>query len=473
MDRRISLGPMLGKPPLEKPLLEADEPPAKEAQKAAPAASPREGRKGSPRPGGKASPRRREPELPDLTDKIVKAGLWQEYQRYRQGYLNWRQGKHQGARGEVTENGLVAEKRRMEFLEPSDAEWHWRKTLSYWIVILTLEGGVIFLFTCAFACAPAMWGTLLDAVTSRTSYVGNIMFFISTYLITFEVQNLKIENDSLRFNPFLVRTHLRHCYDIGLHPWPYMAGLTYFTGAVFFAEQQTLSFFPVVMDDPFTKLWLQQFPCMFGGVLFTIASIFEVVEWFTGRGKAVLMGVIHNVVGSFLFFVGGALFMPLPPMGFDPEWWGNFCYAVGGYCFVVASIISLVLWRDGNFGLTYSAQLANLAPHMSDRFSAVGIAVLVVLCFLGPMAALVFFCEAQVNLHNAHDEADYATRTFYPFLIFAFIHMVLALRSAVVKLPTDQPWRALHEACHLMLVLASFVLFAQFCDCVYQVRYSP
>jgi len=414
---------------------------------------------------------RRQISLPDLTDRIAKLGLMKEYQRFRQGYLNWRQGWHQGARGEATHSGFEAERVRMQFLEPSEEEFKWRKTISYWIVTCTLEGSFIFIFTSLNSCYPDFWGRLVEAVTTRSTFVGGSFFYLSTYMVCFEVMNLKCEHDEIRWNPFNIPRHLKHCEDIGLRTWPFLAGVLYFIGANFFQVNLTISLFPALIARPMLNFYGVQIPCAVGGVFFFLASLCEVKEWLAEKQQTVLFAVINNLLGGALFAAGGIIYMVKETPHFDPVWVGGMVYVVGSINYVLGAVSSLMIWRDGNFGLTYSAQLGKLAPHESlGRFSAFSIALVTGLCLFGTVAVLVFFCEADLNWLNAHDEADYTTRTFYPFLLFVIIHMVIALRAAVVNLPTEQPWRALHRGCHLLLAMASAILLAQFADCVWQVH---
>mmetsp|Transcript_43561 Transcript_43561/g.87830 ORF Transcript_43561/g.87830 Transcript_43561/m.87830 type:complete len:446 (-) Transcript_43561:73-1410(-) len=419
----------------------------------------------------KKSPKDSHQDLPDLTEHIAKAGLMKEYQRYRQGYLLWRQGHARGARGEVTEEGLVQERMRMEILEPTDEEWHWRKTISFWIVVMSLEGSFIFLFTSLSGCFPSIWGNLLDVLTVRMTFVGGSMFYVSLYLVCFEVINLK--SKVTHWNPFNVPRSLRHCHEIGLHRWPYLAGLLYFIGANLFQVELTASLFPSVLADPFLNRWVVQVPTAVGGVFFFLASLCEVPEWLSesGRGRIAFFAVVNDVLGCALFAIAGFVYMVPPTPTFDSNSVGGGMYAVGSTNFVVSGVFTLMLWRDGNFGLAYSAQLGKLAHHESPgRFSALSILMVTGLCLFGTIAAAVLFCEARVSWWSSSDETDYVTRTFYPFLLFVAFHMVIALRSAVVNLPTEQPWRALHQACHLLLAMASVVLLAQFVDCVWQAR---
>uniref|UniRef100_A0A7S4UN53 Uncharacterized protein n=1 Tax=Alexandrium monilatum TaxID=311494 RepID=A0A7S4UN53_9DINO len=409
--------------------------------------------------------------LPDLTERIVKAGFYNELVRYRQGYRLWRQGKHMGARGEPTAESVINEWQRMESLEPTEEEWNWRKTISYWIAVANLEGSFIFLFTSFSGCYPGFWGKLIDEVTVRAVYIGGTLFYVSIYLMCFEVMNLKRPADEIHWNPFNVRRHLKHCHDIGLHSWPYFISLFYFIGANMFQVDLTAALIPSVVADADMNFWLVLVPEALGGVFFFLASLGELVEWYSGKNRAVGFCVFNDVMGCFLFALAGFMYMLQKTESFDPEWVGGMMFTVGSLNFVLSGVVSLVLWRDGNFGLTYSAQLGKLAPHQSAlRFSMYSIALVTGLCLLGSVASVVFFCESRVTWWTAHDETDYVTRAFYPFLIFVIIHMVIALRAAVVKVPTEQPWRALHKACYLLLAMASAVLLAQLAECVWQAQ---
>eukprot|EP00928_Gymnodinium_smaydae_P002493 TRINITY_DN10891_c0_g1_i1.p1 TRINITY_DN10891_c0_g1~~TRINITY_DN10891_c0_g1_i1.p1 ORF type:complete len:368 (-),score=64.69 TRINITY_DN10891_c0_g1_i1:326-1429(-) len=41
-------------------------------------------------------------DLPDLTERLKKAGMYEEYQKWREGYMKWRTGSAAGAHGEIT-----------------------------------------------------------------------------------------------------------------------------------------------------------------------------------------------------------------------------------------------------------------------------------------------------------------------------------------------------------------------------------
>uniref|UniRef100_A0A7S1LSH5 Uncharacterized protein n=1 Tax=Alexandrium catenella TaxID=2925 RepID=A0A7S1LSH5_ALECA len=410
-------------------------------------------------------------ELRDLTDELQRHGLLAEYMRFKDGYMKWRQGQARGARGEATEEGLQKERERGEALEPTDEEWNWRKTISYWIVVCTIEGSFLFLFTSIVNCKPEYWGSLKDAIYDQPVFVGGAFFGVATYLICFEVINLKKEADEHYWNPLQVCRSLRRCRELHLHKTPYMIGLLYFVGASIYQVGLAGALVPSVPGDPLLKYWIIQIPTAVGGVFFFLASIGEVVEvWGPGRNWIARWSVANDVLGCLLFAIAGFVYMMEPTPEFDKAailMVGGTMYAVGSANFAVAAVFALMLWRDGNFGLAYSAQLAKLAPHESPgRFSISSVLWVSGLCFSGAVATMTFCCKARTSAWNMTDKLDYVTRTFYPLLMFVIIHMVIALRAAVVNLPTEQPWKALHKACNFLLAVATLVLMAQLADCV-------
>merc|ERR1719350_383484 len=100
-------------------------------------------------------------ELPDLMPRIEEMGWADQYLRFRQGYMNWRQGKAHGAKGEHTEEGFTKENEKMlSFWYPTYKAWEARRTVSFWITVFFLEGSFLFAFTGFVGTNSEPWGDL-------------------------------------------------------------------------------------------------------------------------------------------------------------------------------------------------------------------------------------------------------------------------------------------------------------------------
>jgi len=45
--------------------------------------------------------------LPDLTERLKEAGMYEQYTEWREGYMRWRKKEGQGARGEIAQNSTT------------------------------------------------------------------------------------------------------------------------------------------------------------------------------------------------------------------------------------------------------------------------------------------------------------------------------------------------------------------------------
>lgn len=423
---------------------------------------------GSP---SRSSPQLVVEDLPDLTDRIMSMGLYEEYQKFREGNLIWRGGGHQGARGEPTAQALdrSPERQHRSFLQsfyPSFDTWHWRRTASYWIAISFLEGSLLFLFGSAFGfAADSGWRVSLDhhvnlrlnkALSVWPSLFGGVFFCFGAYLMCLESMNVMRGRDSWKTNLFNVPSvlaYLDECNEQNpeVTRTPYLASMSYFVGTLIFPVALVANLW--IHLSPANNLLFATIPNTVGGVAFIAGGFLECVEnqVFTtaaSEGSGIpKCAAAMNFIGGILFTIGG-LVLFFPDMAAE----SNLCYSIGSLLYTVASSLSVILWKDEQFGLAYLAALNHMSgqdrsrsfmagSQQSGAFSVRGIVFIHIYCAVS-VIAVMNFCLA-LNHFLSSPNLFTMTRAGNEFLPFVLLHLVLLMHSAVVKTPKTQPFHAL------------------------------
>ncbi|CAK9012181.1 Uncharacterized protein SCF082_LOCUS11408, partial [Durusdinium trenchii] len=227
---------------------------------------------------------------------IMSMGLYEEYQKFREGNLIWRGGGHHGARGEPTAQALdrSPERQQRSFLNtfyPSFDTWHWRRTASYWIAISFLEGSLLFLFGSCFGfAADSGWritenlhvnARLNKALSIWPALFGGVFFSFGAYLMCLESMNVMRGRDTWKTNLFNLPSALAYldsCNELNpeVTRTPYLASMAYFVGT---------SLYPVALVanlwthlEPTSNLLLSTIPYTIGGIFFVVAGFLECLE---------------------------------------------------------------------------------------------------------------------------------------------------------------------------------------------------
>lgn len=417
-------------------------------------------------PSDTPSPRPKRPnsgveDLPDLTDRIQSMGLYEEYQSFRQGYLNWRQRGHQGARGEITEDlssrqQHVIRTNAFEKYYPTFNVWKWRRSMSYWIAVFFLEGSIIFTVASFLACVPEQLQApvpKMKAMTAWPNIFGGILFTLGAYFMCLECVNLMKSDDQWTYWPFNFKevfSHLDALDDVS--HWPFLASITYLIGTIIFPVGLVAAVFEDLTSAE--SLFLSTIPSTVGGLLFALAAICECIECsvFKFRWKGfVEWAAFCNFVGGVLFFLGGAVYF-LP---YEVELVSNLMYGVGSAIFFLGGVFNLLLWKDEQFGLTFLSVLNQFSssrrrqsnePSSSrgdapPKFSMRGIIFVIFYCLVSVMAIFNF----ALAVHKLVQDPSWSglTRAFNEALPFLLLHMILVVHSAVVQTPNAQPFHLL------------------------------
>mmetsp|Transcript_75606 Transcript_75606/g.196735 ORF Transcript_75606/g.196735 Transcript_75606/m.196735 type:complete len:445 (+) Transcript_75606:67-1401(+) len=409
--------------------------------------------------------------LPDLTDRLVELGIYQQYVSWRDGYHRWRQGQAKGAKGEATVNDLTesADKEGFRYWYPDEVSIQFRETVAYWIAVTFLEGSLLFAVSGLFGAAGKdVWPSLSEVLTARPSFAGAILYTVGTYLLYFEVINIGIKSNEKVNYVWCNWKQLREEYDVG---WSSITGgVAYFVGALFYQVSCTAGFvgmwapLPESLQKPILQL-----PLFVGGVLFVVGGISELChnQVLTSKPDTLVWWVsVFNFSGAVCFCISG-----IPAVSEEAMNWFTF---VGAIFFSAAAVLSLGMWKVGQFGLALLGQLNKVArlkgvpivQRMGDgaivvpeavtdsfepsRMSVRGIGF--ILCYTTCGAVCVVNC-CFGGMHPSHEMRD-VNIVLQELMNAIIIHCVLVLKSAGLhKMPKEQPYRLLVLAMRILVVV--------------------
>ncbi|CAJ1410696.1 unnamed protein product [Effrenium voratum] len=351
---------------------------------------------------------------------------------------------------------------------PSFDTWHWRRTASYWIAISFAEGSLLFTLGSWFGYAgDCGWhvsvdhrvnASIIKALSIWPSLFGSVFFSFGAYLMCLESMNVMRaapEWDFGLFNFRSIMAYLDSCNAVNkeITRTPYFASFSYFVGTSIYPIALVTNLWEHISSD--VNLIFCTIPYTLGGICFLAGGVLECVEneVFTRAGiKAGITipkcAAAMNFLGGVLFALGGAiLFWP------DSSRESNLLFTIGSVFYTIGASLSVILWKDEQFGLAYLAALNHISgqargvsfmaansPRESRAFSVRGIVFIHLYCMVS-VVAVMNFCLA-LNHFIAMPNLFTLTRAGNEFLPFLLLHLVLLLHSAVVKTPRTQPFHA-------------------------------
>mmetsp|Transcript_20308 Transcript_20308/g.45124 ORF Transcript_20308/g.45124 Transcript_20308/m.45124 type:complete len:478 (-) Transcript_20308:253-1686(-) len=422
--------------------------------------------------------------LPDLSDRLQQYGIYGEYLEYRRNYLQWRQGRARGAQGEATVEALAArsaspaDPNKYEVWVPSESQYRFFFTISYWLAITFLQGSLLFTLAAGVASIDTH-SRVTRALTKWPNAIGGFLFVIGTYCGYVELINAG-QDGTRRVWLWPRWRRLTRVVD-----WDSTIGsISYFVGAILFEVGPVHDVLPDWGQPAYVEVICHA--CTFGGgVLFLVGGVCEVTHncvWGTATVRDPVYWVsVCNCVGGILFFFGGtACFWFRWVEGFAEFEQVN--YFVGSGLFAIGSVLLVVMWRANSFGMTLLRQV-NLALQIGGRvrtgvtrgtpgvavmtdgveadeevaeqgkFSIRGVTFLVIYCWL--WCAVAVNCAVSFSLRQPwwRHFADAAMGGLW----LAVVTVVLLVHSTVTSVPPAQPYRFVLFAFRFILTVATGV----------------
>jgi len=435
--------------------------------------------------------------LPDLSDRLMKAGIYAEYNAYRHRYLQWRRGGSHGATGELTASALrdSADPAHFEYWYPTPSIFKWRYTMAYWKSILFLVGSLMFTFDAAaiyfrFPGCGAMAQTVPNAL-------GASFFTIGCYFGFLQMININTDDED----------HVLYLFP----SWSSMAQRlqvssvigtgAYLAGSLVFNVGACTVLFPHL--PRITELTLVELSNVFGSLCFVIGGVCEIAHNGICMGGATLRepvfwASIANFIGGVNFLLGSLPGLSSP----EAQRFANANYLMGGVCFTFSSALLIVMWRANDFGLTLLRQLnlalrtggfVGLAASSSGRVDRVGVrmsrcvddvssqvgdaaddvayqsirgsVLLIMYCWFVFVAMIICLFLFQEFIRSGAGEKaplqlciDLAMQVF----VVMVIALVLVIHSVVAEVPEEQPYSCALLTARMILVLGAVVQTIEF-----------
>lgn len=420
-------------------------------------------------------------QLPDLTDRIRELGLVEQYSAFKTSYTAWRKGKARGAKGEVTQDHIVrpdnvAANKGLTFRQPTVQEWLWRRTISYWICVTFFEGAIFFTLSSFMMNFQDRLGDVYYPLTTCGFLAGKVCFFVAYYFMTLEVINIEVGNgearsenkDAFYFWPFRYRVALNKLEHTGSTPLPYIVSIVYLNGSFTLLMAFTCLAFPIPNDFAYA---LQAWGFLIGSFLFMAGGGLEIIQtqviagtWRPNRSKA-FWAAVMNFFGGSLFFVGAL-------WGF-PNKSGANAYGLGSFFYLIGSSIRLNMWTHEQFGLAFLNELNFLKapdgvelliesdPARRGNFSQRGVIFIHLFCWCGAMSTYNVNIELASYMRSGlRRDAQLAFNEFIPWL---FAHLMLAVNSAILRVPRLSPFRQLFKFTRILCVVLTANSTVTFC----------
>ncbi|CAE8637552.1 unnamed protein product [Polarella glacialis] len=453
-------------------------------------------------------------DLHDFTAEFIERGYHNEYCNWRDGYLKWRKGESKGAHGENMEKTHLANRpSSFEYWYPTVSSFTFRRTCTYWIGVLYIEGCLMFLWQSVFTTAwPDAPPRMVYFLSKMPIFIGSCIFGSGIYMGYLELINMDTDNSDGRVNFLwcdwsallkLLREEEENSDEQSdgssknkvywYQPVSSVVGwVIYLAGAIFYQIGNTADMFDMPAD---LHVMIVEYNVKIGGFCFFLGGVCEVLHnrlWATPPTTFVWYASILNFLGGIGF--GLSAFPNLTGSWGTPIWVG------GTMMFLVAAMLSLFMWRGEQFGLSLISNLNRVSrdkgtqivvrkdearniteiginpllvadrsddqklddidKHVQAKLSIRGL-LFVVMCVLGGTAQLLDLCEVCA----APWEFESSPNTRVQHLIVEVtggivnvigIHLIILLNSICVEVPEEQPYRFLTFSMHFLLTAITF-----------------
>jgi len=395
-------------------------------------------------------------QLPDLMGRIQRLGLLEEYGAFKNSYTAWRRGKARGAKGEMTHDHIsrpehLAANRSLSFRAPNLQEWLWRRTISYWICVSFFEGSVFFTVSSILGNCEAQLGPIYKPLYVFGYVAGKVCFFVGCYFMCLEVINMEVsaeDEEIFYFWPYRYKIAVDKLRTTGSDCLPYICGSVYLTGVLVLTVGVSTEVIPM---SEVVAVPLKAYTFLVGSSLFGLGGAAECIQnrIFTGAWTEATTAALLNFLGGVLFTAGAV-------SGYYGDGHGcNTFFAYGSFLYAVASSVQMKMWKDEQFGLTFLSGMNKLQhpgavnilvggeseEDTKASFSTRGLVLVHVFCWCGAMSTYNGLVDLArfINSGTLRD-FQYAFNEWLPCL---FVHLMLVMSSAVLRVPKFAPFRQL------------------------------
>ena len=242
---------------------------------------------------------------------------------------------------------------RFDFWFPTWEVWRFRRTLSYWIAMMYLEGSINFIVGAAFSMTNLTTQNHVfeKSLVGGPYFVGGVAFTIGSYAGMLEVINVpNKDDDGVTSYCFTGRAQWMKIREF-LSWEPMLGYLSYMIGAILFNVNTLAGFLSL---SPLQAKLIEWLPAVLGSVFFTVGGVLECYHnrvWHFKPHDSVHWLSLCNTVGALLFLfaatsglvgVGGAL---------SSKWMIDFTYLLGSIFFMVGAFLALWMWKSEHYGL--------------------------------------------------------------------------------------------------------------------------
>lgn len=409
--------------------------------------------------------------LPDLTQRLIEAGIHAEYMDFRDRYHQWRRGEPKGSVGELTATALrnsPTDPTAFEYWYPTASIFRWRYTLVYWESIIFLVGAFLFTFDAAILYFHPPGGGWLTMTVPNA--IGAFLFSVGTYFSYVKLINIATpaEDDCTYIVPDWSGMREKNCQ------WSSIIGtIAYMVGAWVFNIGSIGELFLEL--PPTWDLILVTIANVAGSTGFLLGGFCELIH----NGVLVCQSNWRDSVwwASIMNTMGGMTFLAasLAPLLFDPgHGWNkpafvHLNYMVGSACFVVSSVLMIMMWQANEFGLTLLGQLnfmnrsrgsgqqnvrhsfpdesqkSRFGSKVASTRSLRPVFFILVYCWFTFVAlANCLFREQRFALAEERAWFEMVLDLLMQVFVVIVIFLVLVIHSVVSEVPDEQPyWCAL------------------------------
>jgi hypothetical protein len=414
----------------------------------------------------------------------MKAGIYGEYNLYREQYQQWRRGEPRGA---TTRSDAYLQKQREEdpfkfdYWYPSASIFKWRFTTAYWSAIFYLCGSLLFTFDAGICYFNGRGGKPMQTWPNG---FGAVFFTLGAYFGY--LQMINVATDKEESVSYLVPDCFKLCGRAG--GASIIGSLGYFLGACSF---NVGAFTALGEPEPGSRFWFVDMANVVGSIGFVIAGTCEVVHnrIFTDgatSAEPVWWATMANFVGGMNFLLASA------PGVLFPLWhgqgmrnWVNGNYLLGSALFIVSSCLMIVMWRANDFGLTLLKQLnfavraggqilgeclsprgtgyvgvrlprpnpeepqpleepiIRSASQSHSAFSSRGVFFIVLYCYFACVALINCICKHLWYVRDANFHSNLLQHIIdlgLQIFMTCMVALVLVVHSVVTEVPDEQPF---------------------------------